>query len=150
MTSSSLDENKVKKLIGSLLPDSHEPGAVSMGEKKRASHAWGAAAGGAPDDADEDAISGGGGSLQEMYIYSRKHLLRIYPAGWRVDSGNHDPALAWSLGASLAALNWQVWCGKCDRCRVGSVVGAGNHDPAWARSLGTGSLAALDLQVLLK
>lgn len=35
------------------------------------------------------------------------------PAGFRVDSGNHDPTIAWSLGASLAALNWQSWDKPC-------------------------------------
>eukprot|EP00798_Chlamydomonas_sp_ICE-L_P030754 gene30754-35791_t len=40
---------------------------------------------------------------------NNKHLVRIYPSNWRVDSSNYNPISAWSLGASIAALNWQVW-----------------------------------------
>ncbi|GLC40956.1 hypothetical protein PLESTB_000962700 [Pleodorina starrii] len=49
------------------------------------------------------------GSLQELYAYTSRHLARVYPAGWRVTSGNYNPMRAWVRGASLAALNWQVW-----------------------------------------
>jgi len=28
-------------------------------------------------------------------------------------SGNYDPTVAWGLGASLAALNWQAWDKPC-------------------------------------
>ena len=40
-------------------------------------------------------------------------VIHADPAGFRVNSGNHDPTIAWSLGASLAALNWQSWDKPC-------------------------------------
>jgi hypothetical protein len=46
---------------------------------------------------------------QEIYSYSARHLMRVYPGGLRVDSSNYNPAEAWTLGASFAALNWQNW-----------------------------------------
>ncbi|KAJ9506163.1 hypothetical protein QJQ45_002449 [Haematococcus lacustris] len=48
-------------------------------------------------------------ALQDLYRYNSRHLMRVYPKGLRVDSSNYDPSLAWSAGASLAALNWQSW-----------------------------------------
>lgn len=55
--------------------------------------------------------------LQELYAYTSRALMRVYPGGLRVDSSNYNPAIAWSSGASLAALNWQkddlpVWINK--------------------------------------
>lgn len=49
------------------------------------------------------------GTIQEVYAYSSKHMLRVYPAGWRVGSSNYNPTIAWSAGACFAALNWQNW-----------------------------------------
>lgn len=46
---------------------------------------------------------------QELFKYSSRHLMRVYPGGLRIDSSNYNPAEAWTLGASLAALNWQKW-----------------------------------------
>ncbi|WIA29708.1 hypothetical protein OEZ86_012188 [Tetradesmus obliquus] len=49
-------------------------------------------------------------ALSKVYQYSSKHLLRCYPGGWRmIDNSNVNPMHAWSVGASLAALNWQLW-----------------------------------------
>ncbi|KAL6754872.1 PLC-like phosphodiesterase [Haematococcus lacustris] len=48
-------------------------------------------------------------TLEDLYRYNSRHLMRVYPKGLRVDSSNYDPSLAWSAGASLAALNWQSW-----------------------------------------
>lgn len=59
-----------------------------------------------PSDCSDVKISG---SLQEVLRYTRRHLMRVYPAGWRVDSSNYNPMIAWARGASLAALNWQSW-----------------------------------------
>ena len=44
----------------------------------------------------------------QVLAYNARHLLRIYPANWRVGSWNFNPCAAWMLGASIAALNWQV------------------------------------------
>lgn len=40
--------------------------------------------------------------------YTQKHLLRVYPAGKRVDSSNYDPVPAWNCGAQMVALNYQT------------------------------------------
>ena len=40
--------------------------------------------------------------------FTSRHLLRTYPGGQRVLSNNYDPSLAWSVGASLVALNFQA------------------------------------------
>ncbi len=60
------------------------------------------------DDADDDDSEF---NLEDAFKYSSRHLMRVYPAGWRVGSGNYDPNLAWNMGASLAALNIQ----ECDK-----------------------------------
>ena len=40
--------------------------------------------------------------------FTSKHLLRTYPGGQRIMSNNYDPSSAWSVGASLVALNFQA------------------------------------------
>lgn len=48
--------------------------------------------------------------LAKVFEYTSKHLLRCYPSGWRmIDNTNPDPTNPWAIGASLAALNWQLW-----------------------------------------
>jgi len=49
-------------------------------------------------------------SSQESTVqgFSSKHLLRTYPGGQRILSNNYDPSLAWTVGASLVALNFQA------------------------------------------
>ncbi|GLI70261.1 hypothetical protein VaNZ11_015108 [Volvox africanus] len=95
-------------------------------------------------DEPEDALLPGergmvAGSLQELYTYTSRHMARVYPALWRVTSGNYNPMRAWVRGASLAALNWQVWdkalwCNEAkfmDNGRCGYVL-----KPQWMRSPG--------------
>ncbi|EFJ53227.1 hypothetical protein VOLCADRAFT_86296 [Volvox carteri f. nagariensis] len=90
----------------------------------------------------EDAVLPGeegmvAGSLQELYTFTSRHLARVYPAMWRVTSGNYNPMRAWVRGASLAALNWQVWdkalwCNEAkfsDNGRCGYVL-----KPEWMRA----------------
>ena len=36
-------------------------------------------------------------------------LIRVYPAGWRIQSGNYDPNLAWESGCQMVALNYQTF-----------------------------------------
>jgi phosphatidylinositol phospholipase C delta len=36
---------------------------------------------------------------QELCEYTRKHLIRVYPAGKRIDSSNYDPIPAFQVGA---------------------------------------------------
>ena len=40
--------------------------------------------------------------------FTSQHLLRTYPGGQRVLSNNYDPSAAWTVGASLVALNFQA------------------------------------------
>mmetsp|Transcript_11177 Transcript_11177/g.15381 ORF Transcript_11177/g.15381 Transcript_11177/m.15381 type:complete len:582 (+) Transcript_11177:40-1785(+) len=35
-------------------------------------------------------------------------IARIYPSGYRIDSSNYDPSMAWMLGCQIVALNVQV------------------------------------------
>lgn len=47
--------------------------------------------------------------LSDVLRYNSRHLLRAYPSAWRMlDNSNYNPATAWSLGVSIAALNWQL------------------------------------------
>lgn len=39
---------------------------------------------------------------------TKTHLLRVYPGAKRVDSSNYNPIQSWSVGAQIAALNWQT------------------------------------------
>ncbi|KXZ52101.1 hypothetical protein GPECTOR_10g1124 [Gonium pectorale] len=88
----------------------------------------------------EDALDAGcppvEGSLQQLYAYTCRHLMRVYPAGWRVMSGNYNPMKAWVRGASLAALNWQVW-DKALRINQGKFLDNGGCGyvlkPEWMR-----------------
>jgi hypothetical protein len=48
--------------------------------------------------------------LSAVLRYGAKHLLRVYPGAWHMlQNTNLSPEKAWSYGASLAALNWQLW-----------------------------------------
>lgn len=40
--------------------------------------------------------------------YNEDHMTRTYPAGFRVDSTNYNPVLAWAMGCQLVALNFQT------------------------------------------
>jgi len=40
--------------------------------------------------------------------FTRRHLLRTYPANSRQDSSNPDPMKSWCVGTQLAALNYQT------------------------------------------
>mmetsp|Transcript_12551 Transcript_12551/g.29731 ORF Transcript_12551/g.29731 Transcript_12551/m.29731 type:complete len:682 (+) Transcript_12551:75-2120(+) len=45
--------------------------------------------------------------LEAMRRYTTRHIARIYPAGYRVDSSNYDPQDAWEAGCQMVALNGQ-------------------------------------------
>ena len=47
-------------------------------------------------------------SQKELIEFTKEHLLRTYPGGQRIMSNNYDPSDAWSMGASLVALNFQA------------------------------------------
>lgn len=40
--------------------------------------------------------------------FTQRNILRVYPAGTRVDSSNYNPVLAWNHGAQMVALNMQA------------------------------------------
>ncbi|GFR43349.1 hypothetical protein Agub_g4271 [Astrephomene gubernaculifera] len=102
-----------------------------------------AATGGRSDAAPEDAPAPDAdmvaGSIRELYTYTSRHLMRVYPAGWRVLSGNYSPMRAWVRGASLAALNWQVW-DEALWCNQGKFMDNGQCGyvlkPEWMRQPG--------------
>lgn len=41
--------------------------------------------------------------------HNSQHLMRVYPKGTRINSGNLNSVTAWSVGAQVAALNWQTF-----------------------------------------
>ncbi|RKF73892.1 1-phosphatidylinositol 4,5-bisphosphate phosphodiesterase 1 [Golovinomyces cichoracearum] len=41
--------------------------------------------------------------------HNMRHLMRIYPNGWRVASTNFDPLKYWRRGVQMVALNWQTY-----------------------------------------
>ncbi|KAK7959759.1 uncharacterized protein PG986_004613 [Apiospora aurea] len=43
-----------------------------------------------------------------FFAHNKRHLMRTYPAGTRVDSSNMDPSGHWRRGVQFAALNWQT------------------------------------------
>lgn len=43
-----------------------------------------------------------------FFKHNKRHLMRTYPAGTRVDSSNMDPSCHWRRGVQFAALNWQT------------------------------------------
>ncbi|KAI9841727.1 MAG: Phospholipase C [Thelocarpon superellum] len=38
-----------------------------------------------------------------------RHLMRVYPSGFRINSSNFDPNKFWRRGVQMAALNWQTY-----------------------------------------
>ena len=40
--------------------------------------------------------------------HTEKHLMRMYPAGMRIDSSNFNPVAYWMCGIQLVALNYQT------------------------------------------
>ena len=41
--------------------------------------------------------------------HNMRHLMRVYPSGFRVSSSNPDPLLFWRRGTQMVALNWQTY-----------------------------------------
>jgi len=46
--------------------------------------------------------------MRDISTYAQRHLVRVYPAGSRVDSSNYDPTSAWNAGCQIVALNYQT------------------------------------------
>ena len=43
-----------------------------------------------------------------LFRFTQKNILRVYPKGTRVNSSNYDPVNAWIHGAQMVAFNMQV------------------------------------------
>ncbi|CAG8557041.1 8548_t:CDS:10 [Paraglomus occultum] len=41
--------------------------------------------------------------------HNERHLSRIYPAGFRINSSNYEPHHHWNAGNQIVALNWQTF-----------------------------------------
>jgi phosphatidylinositol phospholipase C delta len=41
--------------------------------------------------------------------HNKRHLMRVYPSGYRIRSDNFDPLKYWRRGVQMAALNWQTY-----------------------------------------
>ncbi|KZV92209.1 PLC-like phosphodiesterase, partial [Exidia glandulosa HHB12029] len=47
--------------------------------------------------------------ILDLVKHNRTHVVRIYPAGTRMNSSNYEPHRFWAAGAQLVALNWQTF-----------------------------------------
>ncbi|KAK9321431.1 PLC-like phosphodiesterase [Lipomyces orientalis] len=47
--------------------------------------------------------------LSQLERHNRRHLMRVYPSGFRFTSSNYDPIICWKRGVQMAALNWQTF-----------------------------------------
>ena len=47
-------------------------------------------------------------SKVQLEKHNMRHLMRVYPAGLRIQSSNPDPLLFWRRGVQMVALNWQT------------------------------------------
>ncbi|CAE8638868.1 unnamed protein product [Polarella glacialis] len=45
--------------------------------------------------------------LDVLRAYTAVHIVRVFPAGYRLDSSNYDPQDAWEAGCQMVALNYQ-------------------------------------------
>lgn len=74
--------------------------------------------------------------------HDSQHLMRVYPKGTRINSGNLNPVTAWSVGAQVAALNWQTFDASL---QLNEALFAGTDGyvlkPSALRSSGSGSLS---------
>jgi phosphatidylinositol phospholipase C, delta len=44
----------------------------------------------------------------QLEVHNKSHLMRVYPAGFRINSSNPDPLKFWRRGVQMVALNWQT------------------------------------------
>ena len=45
----------------------------------------------------------------QLEQHNMRYLMRVYPAGYRVESSNPDPLSFWRRGVQMVALNWQTY-----------------------------------------
>ena len=53
-------------------------------------------------------MSAPGANSTALTAHAKRHLIRTYPKGNRLDSSNYDPAPAWASGCQIVALNYQT------------------------------------------
>nr|XP_027204952.1 1-phosphatidylinositol 4,5-bisphosphate phosphodiesterase zeta-1-like [Dermatophagoides pteronyssinus] len=46
-------------------------------------------------------------NFNEYRQFTKNHMVRVYPSGWRQNSSNYNPLDHWNCGAQLVALNYQ-------------------------------------------
>eukprot|EP00118_Oscarella_pearsei_P018809 m.194954 g.194954 ORF g.194954 m.194954 type:complete len:1783 (+) comp39514_c0_seq3:1043-6391(+) len=62
-----------------------------------------------------------GSSAGQLVEYNRHQMMRVYPAGRRVDSSNYNPVDPWTCGCSMVALNYQ-FAGKMMDLNTGNFL----------------------------
>lgn len=50
-----------------------------------------------------------GEKKRALFRHNMRHLMRVYPNGSRINSGNFLPHIYWKRGVQMAALNWQTF-----------------------------------------
>ena len=45
----------------------------------------------------------------QLEKHNMNYLMRVYPAGYRIQSSNPDPLIFWRRGVQMVALNWQTY-----------------------------------------
>ncbi|XP_078702171.1 1-phosphatidylinositol 4,5-bisphosphate phosphodiesterase delta-1-like isoform X3 [Branchiostoma floridae x Branchiostoma belcheri] len=50
----------------------------------------------------------------DFITHTKRQLVKIYPAGSRVDSSNMDPHVFWAAGCQIVAMNYQTPCDQMD------------------------------------
>ncbi|CAG8679844.1 18844_t:CDS:10, partial [Acaulospora morrowiae] len=46
---------------------------------------------------------------KDFILHNTRHLSRVYPSGFRINSSNFEPHHQWAVGNQLVALNWQTF-----------------------------------------
>jgi hypothetical protein len=54
------------------------------------------------------AWQGAEGATSVFVELLQRNISRVYPAGYRIDSSNYNPTMAWTLGVQMASLNTQT------------------------------------------
>ena len=75
--------------------------------------------------------------LLKTMAFCQRHLMRVYPAYYRLDSSNFGPQKVWNAGVQMVALNTQTY-GKHQAFNVAKFLDNGNCGyvlkPKWLRS----------------
>eukprot|EP00117_Sycon_ciliatum_P050371 scpid106795/ scgid2199/ Inactive phospholipase C-like protein 1; Phospholipase C-deleted in lung carcinoma; Phospholipase C-related but catalytically inactive protein len=47
-------------------------------------------------------------TCEQMAEHTKRQIIRVYPAGHRIDSSNLNPVTGWNCGTQMVALNYQT------------------------------------------